>query len=139
MVILIDTNIILDVLCQRNDFYKDSANIFRLCEIKKLYGVVSTLSFANISYIMRKEYAASKIGGILERLSFIFDISDLTVEDLKRAAALNFKDYEDAIQCACALRSKADYIISRNTKDFTLSKIPAITPKEFLEIFNYNF
>lgn len=88
---------------------------------------------------MRKEYAASKIGEILERLSFIFDISDLTVEDLKRAAALNFKDYEDAIQCACALRSKADYIISRNTKDFTLSKIPAITPKEFLEIFNYNF
>ncbi len=133
MKILIDTNIILDVLCYRKEFYKDSADIFRLCEVGKLHGVVSVLSLTDIAYIMRKEYDSIKISAVLEQLSFIFHISDLTIDDLKKAARLNFKDYEDAIQCTCALRTKADYIISRNIKDFASSEIPAVAPNKFLK------
>ncbi|MBO5379149.1 MAG: PIN domain-containing protein [Clostridia bacterium] len=133
MKVLIDTNIILDVLCNRKDFVEDSEKVFKLCEVKKITGYISALSITNIVYIMRKELDMEKIGQILERLSLIFEIVDLRADDLKRAGKLDFKDYEDAVQSAQATRIKANYIITRNIKDFALSKVTAIKPSELIE------
>ncbi len=130
MKVLIDTNIILDVLCKRQEFYEDSAKVFKLCEVKKISGVISALSIPNLVYIMRKELDKERIGEILKNLSLIFLITDLKVDDLKKAADMDFKDYEDAVQIACATRIKANYIITRNIKDFTKSKVTAIKPAE---------
>ena len=117
MKVLIDTNIILDVLCKRPDFYEDSAKIFKLCEVKKISGVISALSIPNIMYILRKELDADKTREILDSLMLIFSVADLKADDLKKAADMRFKDYEDAIQSACAARIKANYIVTRNIKD----------------------
>ena len=133
MKVLIDTNIILDVLCKRPDFYEDSANIFKLCEVIKLSGVISSLSIPNIMYILRKELDADKTREILDSLMLIFSVADLKTDDLKKAADMRFKDYEDAIQSACATRIKANYIVTRNIKDFSESKVTAIKPAELLD------
>ena len=133
MNVLIDTNILLDVLCKRPDFYEDSAKIFKLCEIRKISGVVSALIISNIVYILRKELDAEKTKEILDNLFLIFFVADLKADDLKKAADMKFKDYEDAVQSACAVRVKADYIITRNTRDFTKSKVKAIEPAELLK------
>ena len=133
MKVLIDTNIILDVLCKRPDFYKDSAKVFKLCEVKRISGVISALSIPNIMYILRKELDSEKTKEILDNLSLIFSIADLKADDLKKAADMQFKDYEDAVQSACAARIKANYIITRNIRDFTMSKVAAIRPIELLE------
>ena len=133
MKVLIDTNIILDVLCKRPDFYKDSAKVFKLCEVKRISGVISALSVPNIMYILRKELDSEKTKEILDNLSLIFSIADLKADDLKKAADMQFKDYEDAVQSACAARIKANYIITRNIGDFTMSKVAAIKPIELLE------
>ena len=133
MKVLIDTNIILDVLCKRPDFYEDSAKIFKLCEVKKISGVISALSIPNIMYILRKELDAHKTREILDSLMLIFSVADLKADDLKKAADMRFKDYEDAIQSACATRIKANYIVTRNIKDFSESKVTAIKPAELLD------
>ena len=133
MKVLIDTNVILDVLCKRPDFYEDSAKVFKLCEVKRISGVISALSVPNIMYILRKELDAKKTKEILDNLSLIFSIADLKADDLKKAAAMEFKDFEDALQSACAARIKANYIITRNIRDFTMSKVAAIKPTELLE------
>ncbi|WP_291016311.1 PIN domain-containing protein [Faecalibacterium sp.] len=133
MKVLIDTNIILDVLCKRPDFYEDSAKIFKLCEVKKISGVISALSIPNIMYILRKELDADKTREILDSLMLIFSVADLKTDDLKKAADMRFKDYEDAIQSACATRIKANYIVTRNIKDFSESKVTAIKPAELLD------
>ena len=133
MKVLIDTNIILDVLCKRPAFYEDSAKIFKLCEVKKISGVISALSIPNIMYILRKELDADKTREILDSLMLIFSVADLKADDLKTAADMRFKDYEDAIQSACATRIKANYIVTRNIKDFSESKVTAIKPAELLD------
>lgn len=133
MKVLIDTNIILDVLCKRPAFYEDSAKIFKLCEVKKISGVISSLSIPNIMYILRKELDADKTREILDILMLIFSVADLKADDLKKAAGMRFKDYEDAIQSACATRIKANYIVTRNIKDFSESKVTAIKPAELLD------
>ena len=133
MKILIDTNIILDVLCNRKEFVEDSAKVFKLCEVKKLTGYISALSIPNIVYIMRKELDEEKIREVIEKLSLVFDIVDLKGDDLKKAAMLNFADYEDAVQSQQAMRIKAEYIVTRNIKDYKSSKVMAIKPTELLE------
>lgn len=82
---------------------------------------------------MHKELEPKRIKEILEQLSLIFEIVDLKADDLKRASALEFNDYEDAIQSVQANRVKANYIITRNIKDYNKSKVTAIKPSEFLE------
>lgn len=133
MKVLIDTNIILDVLCNREEFVKDSSQIFKLCEVKQITGYISALSIPNIIYIMRKELDSEATKDLLDKLFLIFNVADLKTDDLKKAAAMDFKDYEDAVQSACALRIKADFIVTRNIKDFTNSKVTAIKPSELLE------
>lgn len=133
MKVLIDANIILDVLCKRPEFYEDSARIFKLCEVKKITGVISALSIPNIMYILRKELDADKTKEVLDNLMLIFSVADLKADDLKKAADMKFKDFEDAIQSACASRIKANYIVTRNIKDFSESKVTAIKPTELLE------
>lgn len=133
MKILIDTNVILDVLCNRKDFVEDSAKIFKLCEVKKLAGHISALSIPNIVYIMRKELDEEKIREVIEKLSLVFEFVDLKGDDLKKASMLNFADYEDAVQSQQANRIKADYIVTRNIKDYKNSRVMAIKPTELLE------
>lgn len=77
MKVRIDTNIILDVLCKRPEYYKDSAKIFKLCEVKEITEVISSLSVPNIIYIMRKELDEEKTREILDTLFLIFTVADL--------------------------------------------------------------
>jgi len=134
MKVLIDTNVILDVLCKRPKFFEDSTKILKLCEVKKIMGVISVLSVPNIIYIMRKELNKEKIQQVIDTISLICFVSDLTMEDLKIAAGIDFADYEDAVQSVCAVRNNCEYILTRNKKDFANSKVPAISPSEFLDL-----
>lgn len=133
MKLLIDTNIVLDVLCNRKDFVENSSKVFKLCETKKYDGYLSAISVPNIAYILRKELSIEKLKSIIVKLNIIFSIIELKPNDLILAIDLDFKDYEDALQSVCAKRIKADFIITRNTKDFKNSQVKAITPEQLLE------
>lgn len=91
------------------------------------------MTIPNIVYIMRKELDAQKTRDVIEKLQLVFTIADLKSDDIKKALSMNFKDFEDALQSACASRIKADYIITRNIRDFINSKVTAIKPTELLE------
>ena len=133
MKVLMDTNVILDVLCARADFLEDSSKVWKYCEINKIEGYISALSVPNIVYILRKELTPEKTQEIINQLFLIFKVADLKSDDLKKAAAMKTSDYEDALQMVCANRIKADFIITRNIRDFMSSKVLAIKPSELLE------
>lgn len=132
MKILIDANILLDVLQNREPHVQDSSVIWKLCETEKVKGYVSALTFANLVYIMRKELDPKKIEETLQALSLIFEFADFSASDLLRAAELYWGDFEDAVQSVTAERIHADYIITRNVRDFTKSKVVAFTPSEMI-------
>ena len=128
----VDGNILLDVLQNREPFVADSAIIWKLCETNKAEGFVSTLTFANLVYVMRKELSPEKIEEVLKKLRLVFRFADLTAGDLTGAAILQWNVFEDAVQSVIAGRIHADYIITRNVKDFDKSGTIALTPAEFL-------
>lgn len=133
MRVLIDTNIIMDVLADREGFSDSASRVFKLCEVGKIEGIIYALSIANIAYIMRKELNQSQIEEVISKLSSIFTVVDMKGDDLKKAAALPMDDFEDALQSVCASRLKADFIVTRNLKDFRNSRVMAIKPGELIE------
>jgi len=134
MRLLIDANILLDVLQDRKPYVNESALIWKLCETGKAEGNVLALSFANLVYVMRRELDPVRIEAVLKNLSLIFSFVDLQQKDLLRAAALHWDDFEDAVQSVTAKRLHADFIITRNTKDYRNSTVKAITPADFLSL-----
>jgi PIN domain len=132
MKLLIDANILLDVLQNRENFVRASSMVWKLCETEQAKGYISALTFANLVYIMRKEMNAQRIEEVLHMLSLIFEFAELNDSDLFRAAALQWPDFEDAVQSVTAERIHADYIITRNVRDFSRSKVIAFTPDELL-------
>ena len=132
MRLLIDGNILLDVLQKREPHYEDSANVWRMCETNLAEGCVSALTFANLVYVMRKELDEEKIREVHQKLSLIFNFEDLNASDISTAVDMKWDDFEDAVQAATARRIHADYIITRNVKDFSKGEVMALTPAEFL-------
>lgn len=132
MKLLIDANILLDVLQNREPHVQASSVVWKLCETEKAKGYISALTFANLVYIMRKELDPKKIEETLKALSLIFEFADFNVSDLTHAAELEWDDFEDAVQSVTAERVHADYIITRNVRDFAKSKVVAFTPSELI-------
>ena len=132
MRLLIDTNVIIDVLQKREPYAEDSLAILKLCETGLVEGYISTLSFANIVYVLRKRLVPTDINTLCKNLSLIFRFADLTGQELLSAAEIMWEDYEDAIQYVTARKMHADYIITRNEKDYADAEIKIMSPKEFV-------
>ncbi|MDO5425650.1 MAG: PIN domain-containing protein [Eubacteriales bacterium] len=132
MKLLIDANILLDVLQKREPHYMDSSVIWKLCETEQVKGYVSVLSFANLVYVMRKELTPEGIEEVLRAMSLIFEFTELGMADMLHASEMRWDDFEDAVQSTIAERIHADYIITRNIRDFKGSKVMALTPKELI-------
>ena len=134
MKLLIDANILLDVLQNREPFVGASSAVWKLCETEKEKGYVSALTIANLVYVMRKELDPEKTEKVLNTLSLIFSFAELTPTDLNRAASLRWDDFEDAVQSITAERIGADRIVTRNVRDFARSKVVALTPSEIIAL-----
>lgn len=134
MNVLIDSDVILDVLYKREKFYEDSASVMKYCEIKKITGYVSALTVSNIVYIMHRQLDSEKIKEITDRLRLILIVADFRGDDFRKAFTPDFADFGDALQDACAVRVKADYIVTRKVKNYASGSVRAVTPKELLKL-----
>jgi predicted nucleic acid-binding protein len=117
----------------KREGYQDAANILSLSKETKYTPIVSSLTVANLAYILRKVLSGNKLYDVLNQLVNHFTIVDLTEQNVFSALDLRAPDFEDALQYYSAMSAKVDFIITRNKKDFTFSKIEVLTPKEFLK------
>lgn len=133
MVILIDTNIIIDALADREPYATDAKQIMEKCATREITGVLAAHSIPNLFYILRKEFSQEERRYLLKNLCKIFQVSELNEKRI--IAALEnemFLDFEDGLQEECAVASMADYLVTRNPSDFKHSRIKVILPNEFL-------
>lgn len=134
-IIFLDTNIILDFLMKRDGFLKDAENLLAMGYNQECKLFLSSLSFSNIAYITRQIYKGNELYDLLDKIREMIDVADVDKWTVDRALKLRAKDFEDALQYYSALKINADYIITRNKKDFSFSDIQVLTPKEFLAIY----
>jgi predicted nucleic acid-binding protein len=132
--IFLDTDIILDLLVDRKPFNKYSEALFELADSKDVKIFVSSLSFSNLFYVLRKHSNIDKAYEALINLKILVNI--LTVDDKIISLALNsdFNDFEDAIQYFTAKENGVDILITRNTKDYKKADIKIASAEEFLKL-----
>ena len=135
MKVLIDTNVILDVLTRREPHYGHSAALLRLCGTR-LAGCIAASQTTDIFYLLQREgMDAQAAKALLKKLTDNLKVVDINAADVQAALASEMTDYEDALLASCAKRQRAAYIITRNGKDFKLSPVKAISPKDFLDTY----
>lgn len=131
--ILLDTNVIIDVFAKREPFFCDSYSVMRLCAEDKAEGYITASSLTDLYYLIHhetKDPAKSK-AAIVSLLDFC-TIIDVTSEDCMSAIASETHDFEDALIDACAAKEKISCIVTRNTRDFSVSQVKVLTPQQFL-------
>lgn len=134
--LFIDTNIIIDLIAQREPYYQPIAKIATLAESKKLKIIATPLSFTNTFYVLSKHMDKKKLSGILTKLRILCDVAPTNANTVDKALASGFNDFEDAVQYHSALTVKSDIFITRNKKDFKKTEIPVMTAAEFLTSIN---
>ena len=133
MKILLDTNIILDLLLEREPFCFDAKEIFLMIENNKLDGFLCATTITTIYYLISKNLNKSKAGEITNKLLELFNITDVNKNILYEAIKNNGKDYEDSVIYTSAEYFGIDLILTRDKKGFKQSNIKVLKPNEFLE------
>mgnify|MGYP001037454911 FL=1 len=137
MLVLFDTNIILDVLEKRPPFYHASKSVLESCVSGSVTGYIALHSISNIFYILRKRYSAADRRKLLLNILDLLQVACADHESVRNALQRDdFSDFEDCLQDECAKQVYADYIVTRNINDFSTSDIPAILPEDLLKILN---
>ena len=133
MKVLIDSNVVLNKLLMQPDFFAGSNTIFILAETGYITGYISASAVTDIFYITGKSLGKAEAHKAIKKMLDVFRPATVTGEDIYKALELEWNDFEDSVQFVVGESLSVDYIITRNTKDFSSANIPAITPEQFIE------
>jgi len=134
--ILVDLNIMLDVLQKRDPFYETSAKLLALIETGKVRGLIASHSITTLFYLFQKHQSSAEARATITNLLQFMEVAAVDQSTIEQALTLDYQDYEDAVQMIAAVQNKADYLITRNIKDYKPPLLPVIQPVEFLAVFH---
>ncbi len=136
MKILIDTNVIIDYLAKRVPHYANAYKIIDICLSGGVDGFLAAHSVTNAFYILSKGYSSRECREMLLEMCNIFGIVEIDRDKIMSCLKKdNFRDFEDCLQSGCAAACGADFIVTRNVKDFSESTVKAVSPEDFLKLF----
>lgn len=130
--LFLDTNVVIDLLGEREPFYESAAKISTLADKGKIQIFVSALTYSTTYYLLARFEDKEIVKEKIRKFKVIAETSDLTDKIVDKGLASKFLDFEDSLQYYCALTMDCKIIITRNGKDFKESDIPVLTPDEYL-------
>ncbi|KAA0259469.1 PIN domain-containing protein [Deferribacter autotrophicus] len=130
----ISSNIILDVLLDRQPFSKPAAYLMSKVERSELLGYVYATTITTIHYLISKNLGDAAAKQHIGSLLTLFEIAPVTRTVLESALSSKFKDFEDAVLHESTIHVGAKYIVTRNVCDFKCSMIPVFEPVELTNI-----
>jgi len=122
----------MDLLSARVPFYNSIAKITSLADNGEIKMIVSALSYTTVNYLLSKIDNVDITRDKLRKFKIISEVAVLDEEIIEKGLNSNFSDFEDAVQYFSALKANCKIIVTRNTKDFKESRLPIMTPEEFL-------
>ena len=117
-----DTNILLDILLEREPFFTPAAKLWLMVEQGTLCGFVSTLSLTTIDFIVKRHADQKADRNAIRAIRKVFKFAGVSASTAEKAIDSKITDFEDAIQYFCAIEAKVDCIVTRNRGDFPLPR-----------------
>ena len=131
--IFIDSDVILDVLSNRQPFNHHAEILFQRIDKGDVEAFTSPLVFANLFYLLRKQVGSAKAGGLLKKLRLLLKVLPMNDKVVDSALSSPMADFEDALQYHCASIAGVDTIVTRNARDFKNVPGALFTPEEYLK------
>ena len=135
MKLFLDTNVLIDLVANRKPWVESVLMIFELANQHKVRLIAADCSFINIVYICRKIVSVDDLYKTLIDLQNYVNVTYVGSDILNQSLRSQWRDFEDCVQNLVAVREHADFIITRNVKDFKDTVIPVLSPSEFLDYF----
>ena len=132
--VLIDVNVVLDVLTDRAPFAGDSQAVLQLVEARAVEGILAAHSVTTLHYLLSKHLSKTRARKTLEDLLHLLRIEAVVEDRVRQALAMNWADFEDAVQAACAEKAEADYLVTRDKTGFKRSVVRPVTPAELVAL-----
>ena len=134
MIVLFDTNVVLDVLLKRDPHAPAAARLFAAVERGGLGGMIAASTVPTIYYLAGKAVGARQAQAEVQRLLKLFEVAPVNRVVLEDALRLRFPDYEDAVVHEAARHASADGVVTRNTADFKRATLRTYAPDELARI-----
>jgi predicted nucleic-acid-binding protein len=125
--VLLDSDVLLDVLAQRQPFLVASAQALNAVTQPQVQGYVSGYAATNIFYILRRQVGRETARELLSRLLQNLQVASVTDEVIRAALQSSMTDFEDAVTSEAANASRVEVIVTRNTSDVVASSILAVS------------
>lgn len=134
MRVLIDTNIVLDFLLQREPFFQDAELLFQTIDVGQVIGYVTATTLTDIFYIARRhtrnpEQARQAVSETLTAMA----ICPIDRAVLESALNSGLADFEDAVQIFSAVAQGLDAIVTRDVRGFLNSPVPVLSVQDLLQ------
>lgn len=132
--VLVDTNILLDLLLARPDFIAPARRLSDHIESGACHALICATTVTTIDYLARKQLGSREARHAIASLLDLYDVAAVTRATLQEALSSDMPDFEDAVLAHSAHQAGAQAIITRNLRDFQKSPVRAYTPEQFLAL-----
>ena len=127
--VLFDTNVVLDVLLDRQPYVEASAAAWAAVETGVAEGMLAAHAVTTIHYLVRKERGNAKARRIVSAILRVFGVAAVDAAVLQEALELPWPDFEDAVTAAAARAAGCEFIVTRDPKGFRGSPVRSLTPE----------
>jgi predicted nucleic acid-binding protein len=132
--VLFDTNIVLDVLFEREPHFETSASVWALVEQGTIEGALSAHAVTTLHYLTRKETGSAKAKSVISMILQVFEVAAVNRDVINEALKYTCPDFEDAVTAAAARAAGCEYVITRDPKGFRGSHVRCLTPEAALPL-----
>jgi predicted nucleic acid-binding protein len=127
--VLFDTNVVLDILLDRQPYVEASAAAWAAVETGVAEGMLAAHAVTTIHYLVRKERGNAKARRIVSAILRVFGVAAVDAAVLQEALELPWPDFEDAVTAAAARTAGCEFIVTRDPKGFRGSPVRSLTPE----------
>lgn len=129
--LFVDTDIVLDLLARRDPFYDAAAHLFSLAETGEISLYVSSLTFANLFYILRKQISGQQAQEVLRDFRLLVTVLPVNDTTIDQSLNAGFTDFEDALQYFAALAAGCSALITRNGRHYSKAAMGVFTAEAY--------
>ena len=133
MNVMVDTNVVLDVLANREPYCGDAQQLFTAIDSGHIKGYLCATTLTTIQYLLRKSVSLKETEKYIRLLLRLFEVASVNRQVLEAAIESNFNDFEDAVLYEAARAAEVDLVVTRNLRDFKWAdNIPVVDPPSLL-------
>ncbi len=132
--ILVDTNVVLDVLLDRQPYAEASGSVWAAVETGVSEGRLSAHAVTTLHYLVRKELGNIKARHMISTILRVYGVARVDAAVIQEALQLSAPDFEDAVTAAAARLADCDFIVTRDPKWFRGSPVRALTPEAVMPL-----